>query len=220
MIEHILLISFVGSVLSLDNSMIGNIMVSRPIVVGPLLGLITGDFKLGIEIGFLLEFLWADLLYAGTAIPINLTLLTTIIIGCSYMLPYYDESFTMFIILLAIPMIFICRQVEIGLRLFNSFIANHLELMIIKERKYNQVYWSLLHSVTIFVFVNFVLLFVCISLNSQIAKTLYLRLDIHFIKALKLTYNALPIIGFTVLASIFTHNSFKVISQKFMKKKV
>ena len=224
MIENILLISLIAALINLDNSLIGNIMISRPIVVGPIIGLITKDYKLGIEIGFLLEFLFADLLYAGTAIPINLTLFISIILGASYMLPHYDSSFTMFIILIAIPMIFICRQVEIGLRLFNSFIANHLELMVIRYKKYNHVYISILHSTAIFTFVNFLLIFVSILITSQIAKTLYLRLDNIIIKALEITYKVLPIIGLSVLLSIFTHNSFKLTLQKLtinpFKKKV
>ncbi|MCP4481228.1 MAG: PTS sugar transporter subunit IIC [bacterium] len=217
MITTLLFISLLGSFLSLDNSLVGNIMVSRPIVVGPLIGLIIGDLNLGIEIGFLMEFLWADLLYAGTAIPINLTLFTTIILGASYILPHYDESFTMFIILLTIPMIFICRQIEIGLRLFNSFIANKLEVLIIRNKQYKRVYFSLFHGLFIFVFVNFILIFVCITLTSQLAKILYLRLDIKFIKALSLTYNALPIIGFFVLLHIFTHN-FKTVFRNLFNK--
>jgi len=50
-----LLGGFIRGLLSLDVSAWGQIMVSRPIVCGPLIGLLLGDLKTGLIIGVLLE---------------------------------------------------------------------------------------------------------------------------------------------------------------------
>ena len=126
MITKIIWTSIIGAICNLDNSLFANIMISRPLFIGPLLGLVLGDFKIGLEVGFLFEFLFADVLYAGTAIPINITLLTALVLGCNAFMPHSGDALVMFVIILSIPMVYIMRQVEIGLRLFNSFISSQL----------------------------------------------------------------------------------------------
>ena len=206
MILKIFLTSIIGAICNLDNSLLANIMISRPIFIGPLLGLVLGDFKIGLEIGFLFEFLFADVLYAGTAIPLNITLLTALVLGCNAVMPNSGDALIMFVIILSIPMIYILRQVEIGLRAFNSQIAGTLSEYI-KDEKYNHIYVSMFHSIFIFVFVNFTLLFVCIFLTSELAKILFFKLPYNVIYALTLTYNVLPILGFAVVLNIFLSGS-------------
>jgi mannose/fructose/N-acetylgalactosamine-specific phosphotransferase system component IIC len=206
MIIKIILTSIIGAICNLDNSLIGNIMISRPIFIGPFLGLILGDFKIGLEIGFLFEFLFADVLYAGTAIPLNITLLTALVLGCNAVMPQYGDALVMFVIILSIPMVYIMRQVEIGMRAFNSHIANTLSEFI-KDEKYGHIYMSMFHSIFIFVFVNFILLFVCIVLTSELAKILFFELPYNIISALNLTYSVLPVLGFAVVLNIFLYGS-------------
>ena len=202
MLFKIIFTSIIGALFSLDNSIFANVMISRPIIIGPFLGLVLGDLKLGLEIGFMFEFLFADVLYAGTAVPINVTLFTALVLGCESVLPHYGDALIMFVIFLSIPMIFILRQVELGLRLFNSYIVNKLEDKI-KDGNYSHIYVSMFHSISIFFFVNFALLFVSIFLTSEISKILFFKLSDDVIYALGLTYTILPVIGLAVVLNIF-----------------
>ncbi|MDO3379385.1 PTS sugar transporter subunit IIC [Geoalkalibacter halelectricus] len=64
---------FIGAlaalVLGLDRTAAGQFMVSRPIVAGPLTGLLIGDPLIGLQVGALVELLWLGRLPVGAAIP-------------------------------------------------------------------------------------------------------------------------------------------------------
>ncbi len=199
----IFIISLVASLLNLDNSLIGNFMVSRPIVVGPLIGIILGDIKIGLQIGIYFEFLFADILYAGTAIPINLTLFTALVLGTIYALPIYGAEIYMFVILIAFPIVFILRQVETGLRILNSNFATNVEKKV-KIGNYCSITKNMFYGNFIFFVTNFLLLFCCIFLTAAIAKVLFYSLPQAMIYALKNTYDLLPILGLVIMINVFT----------------
>ena len=60
-----------GAALELDAVSLGQWMLSRPIVGGPLLGLLAGDARIGLVMGILIELLILEDLPIGGAIPIN-----------------------------------------------------------------------------------------------------------------------------------------------------
>mgnify|MGYP001609202266 CR=1 FL=1 len=82
MLSYILIGSVCYSLINLDATAIAQTMVSRPMVISPLigyiLGLLNGDAvsgtKIGIIIGVLLEFFWINLLPLGSSVPPNATI--------------------------------------------------------------------------------------------------------------------------------------------------
>jgi len=58
MVGEALLSGFVGSLLWLDRFQIFQIMISRPIVAGPIVGWVVGDLASGVASGLLYELLW------------------------------------------------------------------------------------------------------------------------------------------------------------------
>ncbi len=70
MFAEIILISFCGSLLCLDRVFI-QAMISRPVVIAPLMGLFLGNLYAGLIIGALIELIWIDRLPIGTYIPPN-----------------------------------------------------------------------------------------------------------------------------------------------------
>jgi len=78
MTEHWLLVSMVLAFLSLDISAFGQFMLCRPIVVGPLVGWMTGHPGLGLEMGALIELIWIGDVPVGAHLPLDLTMLTGI----------------------------------------------------------------------------------------------------------------------------------------------
>ena len=58
----------VGALICLDRVAV-QIMISRPVVAGPLMGLILGDMLTGLVTGALLELLWIDRIPVGSYVP-------------------------------------------------------------------------------------------------------------------------------------------------------
>lgn len=63
-------VSLVGSLLCLDRG-IGQIMLSRPVIAGPVTGLVLGDPYAGLVIGAFIELLWIDRSPIGVYVPPN-----------------------------------------------------------------------------------------------------------------------------------------------------
>jgi PTS system mannose-specific IIC component len=61
--------------LSLDITAVGQFMISRPIVVGPLAGAVLGAPGIGLAVGALVELIWIGDLPVGAHMPIDNTLL-------------------------------------------------------------------------------------------------------------------------------------------------
>lgn len=74
MIPHAAL--WTAALLELDVQSVGQWMLHRPIVLGPLLGLMTGQWELGAAMGVTLELLYADALPIGSWIPPNAAVAT------------------------------------------------------------------------------------------------------------------------------------------------
>ncbi|MCX7635132.1 MAG: PTS sugar transporter subunit IIC, partial [Syntrophales bacterium] len=70
MLSETLVVATVGGTLCLDRVAI-QLMVSRPIVVAPLTGLILGDAPTGLFIGAVMEMLWCDRPPLGNYVPPN-----------------------------------------------------------------------------------------------------------------------------------------------------
>ena len=64
-----LLASFVAVICGLDRLAAFQLMLSRPIVAGPLTGLVLGDPLIGLQAGLLVELLWLGRLPVGASIP-------------------------------------------------------------------------------------------------------------------------------------------------------
>lgn len=64
-----LLASFVAVICGLDRLAAFQLMLSRPIVAGPLTGLVLGEPLIGLQAGMLVELLWLGRLPVGASIP-------------------------------------------------------------------------------------------------------------------------------------------------------
>lgn len=70
-----IIVSLVGGFICLDRSMV-QIMISRPIVAGPIIGLLLHDPYTGLVIGAFIELLWIDRSAIGVYVPPNDTVVT------------------------------------------------------------------------------------------------------------------------------------------------
>lgn len=74
MIPHAAL--WAAALIELDVQSVGQWMLHRPIVLGPLLGLLSGQWELGTAMGMTLELLYADALPIGSWVPPNAAVAT------------------------------------------------------------------------------------------------------------------------------------------------
>jgi mannose/fructose/N-acetylgalactosamine-specific phosphotransferase system component IIC len=61
------------AVVELDVVQVGQTMISRPLVMGPLLGLLFGEPRIGLALGLITEFLSLDDVPVGNRLPLNAT---------------------------------------------------------------------------------------------------------------------------------------------------
>ncbi len=69
MTTAIILLCILAALLELDTTYAGQLTFSRPIIAGPLFGLITGDLMAGVQVGVFTELLFADISPLGGIIP-------------------------------------------------------------------------------------------------------------------------------------------------------
>ena len=71
-------ISIVAAIISLDVTACWQIMISRPIIIGPVIGYLCGDFSHGIITGAMLELIWINTLPLGASIPLDAAATTVV----------------------------------------------------------------------------------------------------------------------------------------------
>ena len=69
MTTAIVILCILAALLELDTTYVGQLSFSRPIIAGPVFGLITGDIMAGIQVGVFTELLFADISPLGGIIP-------------------------------------------------------------------------------------------------------------------------------------------------------
>lgn len=86
---NIVLLCMLSAILELDTSFIGQFQISRPIVVGTIFGILTGNILHGLQVGIFLEFLLLDFVAVGAfTVPSgNVAVASTLIMGWAYNLP-------------------------------------------------------------------------------------------------------------------------------------
>lgn len=65
----IVLLCILAALLELDTTYVGQLMFSRPIIAGPIFGVLTGDLMAGIQVGVFTELLFVDISPLGGIIP-------------------------------------------------------------------------------------------------------------------------------------------------------
>lgn len=67
--DQVLILSSLGALLAMDYAMVGQFMVSQPLVVGGIFGALLGDPALGLFVGALVQLIWMGVIPVGAYIP-------------------------------------------------------------------------------------------------------------------------------------------------------
>jgi mannose/fructose/N-acetylgalactosamine-specific phosphotransferase system component IIC len=120
--SHWVFISALLAFLSLDTTAVGQFMVSRPIVVGPLVGWLLGHPNIGLEMGALIEMIWIGDLPVGAHLPLDLTMLSGVSVALACELagnPFPRDAVTTYALAVTIPLAVLSTEVTILVNKFN-----------------------------------------------------------------------------------------------------
>ncbi len=196
MMSTTLLLSAMAALLELDTTYVFQTLVSRPLVAGPIFGLLTGDVMAGIQIGVFAELLGADISPLGGVIPPSGVVATVIPLALHQT---GIELYFGFFIGIAAALLY--SHIDAYLRKTRFTWLVYLEIKIAKSPR---VIWHtlcanlLLSALVTFVFVS---LTIWLSTWAILAVFPYLTPKIHL--AFQLAYLAVPWIGLAALLPVF-----------------
>lgn len=185
-----------GALLELDTTYAFQLTLSRGIVAGPLLGLLTGDVLTGVQIGLFTELLFTDINPLGGMLPPSAAVCCTITLAfCMLEIPVY---FAFFFGVIGAILFSVC---EIALRKRRNNWLLHQEQQIRYQPSY-------IHSVIIRALgMSFIGNFLFVLIFSLAFGPAFAQLVPHLPEQLhvasKFAYMAVPWIGLATLISAF-----------------
>lgn len=118
-----LIVGITAAIVEVDIYGIGQTQISRPIVVGPIMGLVLGDVQSGVMIGATLEMMYLGTIAVGASIPPNATAATAITTALVILADIDHEA----AIALAIPIAALASMLQIGVWTLNSYLINRAD---------------------------------------------------------------------------------------------
>ena len=200
MFTQIILLSFCGGLLCLDRIFI-QAMVSRPIVIAPIIGLILHNPYAGLIIGAMIEMFWIDRVPIGIYIPPNDSLVAVLATSVSILaggkLGSVSPELIAFSILLFIPFGILAKQIDILIIKSNDILSDQALEDALKsdikaiERK---TYFGLIKVLSFYI----IYLLVLQAIFVPAVIWVYPKLASAIIKMLTMTYYFLPLLGVAV----------------------
>lgn len=200
MFTEIILISLLGGLLCLDRVFI-QAMVSRPVIIAPLIGLFLHNPYAGLIIGAFVELIWIDRIPIGTYIPPNDSITavvatsTALIAGSK--LGYASPELIALSILVAIPCGGLAKQMDVQIIKSNDSLSDKA----LEDAKKNDIraveQKTYLGLIKVFSFYALFLLAAQALLVPSVI-WFYPILNATAIKTLSFTYYFLPLLGIAV----------------------
>jgi mannose/fructose/N-acetylgalactosamine-specific phosphotransferase system component IIC len=196
----IILISLSGSLLCLDRVFI-QAMISRPVVIAPLIGMLFNNLYAGLIIGALIELIWIDRLPLGTYVPPNdsiaAVVATSIAVIAGFSLGRVSPQLIALSVLLAIPCGVLAKQLDVLIIKSNNALSDKA----LEDAKENNIkaierknYLGLIRVFLIYA----VFLFVVQAAFIPSVIWIYPKFNQPLLTALSFTYYFLPLLGIAV----------------------
>jgi PTS system mannose-specific IIC component len=196
----IILISFCGGLICLDRIFI-QAMISRPIVIAPLIGLLLNNLYAGLIIGAFVELIWIDRIPVGTYIPPNDSIVAVVATSTAVIagqrLGGEFTQLTALSILMAIPCGILAKKVDILFIKSNDILSDQAledakksNIRAIEKKVYSGL-------IKVFLFDVFYLLVVQTIFITMVI-WVYPKLPATIISTLSFMYYFLPLLGIAV----------------------
>jgi mannose PTS system EIIC component len=200
MVWKVTMVSLIGGVLCLDRVFL-LIMVSRPVVAGPLVGWILNDLYTGLICGALIELFWIDRLPIGTYVPPNDTMAAVIVTAAAIMagdaLGQPSRELTVFALLTLLPLGYVGKQIDTWIIRSNDRSAKYA-LNLAETADVNGVerkHWQALIKPFIF---SVIFIGIAVALGSWMLILIFPFLPPFAKQTLTLSYFFIPLLGIAV----------------------
>lgn len=174
---QLVLVSILTGILSCDTIAIGQFMLSRPIIVGPIIGLCLGNPYVGFIIGICVELIWARIIPVGGSIPPDSSLTTALATASAvFSISNFRTDISSAIILalvISIPCGILFKAVELKIRLANSSVIDKIKADIMKG-KFNSINFYTFIAILRICLVSTLFFAVCYILITQIPRSYWM----------------------------------------------
>jgi len=206
MFVEILSISILAGILAIDVRTIGGTMLSRPLVVGPLVGLLLGDLSIGFYVAILVELLWIGLLPVGAYLPVETLPITTVTVALTILLKdsmvISVPALLIFSLMAAIPLGYIGRWSEEHIRNLNSMMSASL-IKEIDKGDFSRISRIQSANICITFLKNFLLCFIPIFFGRELFKNIVNSMPVQIQDGVLYANWLIPALGFAVVMEIF-----------------
>jgi len=198
---ELLTVSFVGGLLSLDSTVFGQFMISRPIVAGPVIGWLCGDVKTGLLIGAMIELLWIGVVPVGVGVPPDSAIVC--IVATAIAANKVPDAAAIAIIF-SVPLGIIFKRLDIAHRKWNRIF-----LPVVENGIKNGRYYILTFVIWLGVFLSYIksFLFLLVSIflfNAILFYVLPFVISVPaLVKGLQVFMFALPVLGLASFLASF-----------------
>jgi mannose/fructose/N-acetylgalactosamine-specific phosphotransferase system component IIC len=190
----LLIVSAIGGFLCLDRTCLQT-MISRPVVIAPLTGLLLGDVLTGLSIGAFLELLWIDKPQIGIYVPPNDSLLAVMIVSVLLLAGgqygHIRHELIAFAFLLFIPLGSITQRLDSALIQSNEFILEKA-LLAAKASDPGEIARLHMRAIAKTFAAYSIFLFISIAAGVIIIKEIFSILPDFILKAMGLMYLVIP----------------------------
>ncbi|MEA3506212.1 MAG: PTS sugar transporter subunit IIC [Elusimicrobiota bacterium] len=205
----VLVVSFFGAIFSADSTVVGQVMISRPIFCGPIIGLLLGDIEVGLKVGMIMELIWITVVPMGVSLPPDSAIVTVI---ATYLAARFSpetggNGYLVFYLLLIIPVGIIFKKLDIIHRKYNSIFVSRMEQKI-DEKNFSYINKATYLSALFFLLKAFFFLVIIIIASSLILPCFYGIVPGNVRESLNILFYILPAVGLgTAMTTFFFKKS-------------
>ncbi len=178
---NIVLASLITGVLSCDTVTAGQFMLSRPIILGPVIGLCLGNPYVGFIAGICVELIWSRVISVGSSTPPDAPMTSALAVASAiFSISNYEiNAFPAIILALvvSVPCGILFQAVSLKIRLRNSDTIDRLKADVAKG-KYESVNFFTLSAILRIFLVSAFFFAACYILITQIPRDYWMLFSI------------------------------------------
>ena len=199
-------ISIVAAIISLDVTACWQIMISRPIIIGPVIGYLCGDFSHGIITGAMLELIWINTLPLGASIPLDAAATTVVATASAIFMERWwtgtEPAAIAIGLAYALPLGVIFKKLDIFIRRFSNNLVYYADEYA-KEGRMLRIQSMVVLAIALIVVKYFLFYFISIYCSLYILHAVVQRLPDTLIAGLDQSWILLIALGLAMVLDTF-----------------
>lgn len=189
-----LLVGILVGVIAMEALASFQFQFARPLVLGPIVGLVLGDAALGLKIGAELELIWMGIVGIGAAVPPDVVVGT----GIATALAILTHSNTEVALALAVPVALGAQLIDIFVRTLNAGLIHRADRLA-DAGDYRGIELTHLSGLGLFFLRGFIPTFLAIWLGADWVKALVTNLPEWLTQGLATSGSLMAALGFAML---------------------